>query len=285
MEGEAIERIGRVLAMFGEFYWHPAAGLMSQEAFQRALGDWKRALGLFLGHYAFERAGRSPRYPKAAAQAILAYPHSTPQADLEPFLWREFRCRVAPQPPNERVNPLAPSQGDKVSLPALIQELASEGHNLIRWAKRGLEGGEIHSISRELQRVRGIGVKIAAFFLRDVADAFEIEVEDLNEAIWLQPIDRWTRRGAEALAPLLGVPLPRGDWDCAKVLVELGQQARVRPTLVNTGIWVLGALFAKTGGEFQEALGDLKVLKAILSRWRDEHEARLGLLETVLGQL
>lgn len=284
---KAVDRIGRVLGAFGEFYWHPASGLQSREAFRRALGDWREALALFLEHYAFERAGRSPRYPQAAVEAVRAYPYRTPRADLEAFLWHRFRLRIAPQPPNERVNPLTPSGGGGIptSVAALVLELAPVGHNLVGWAKRGLEEGRARALTKALRGVRGIGAKIAAFFLRDVADAFMIEVSDLEGAVCLQPIDRWTRRGAEALAPLLGSPAPGSDEDYARVLIETGRRAGVRPTLVNTGVWVLGALCVRSEEGMKKVLKDGKALRNALTRWREAHRAWLGLLEGALREV
>jgi len=280
--------IGRVLAKFGELYWSPSAGLQERQAFRDGLQNWRTALALFLGKYAFERAGRSPRYPQAAAEAVRAYPHPIPRADLEAFLWHEFRRQIAPQPPNERVNPLAPSGGgsrDPISVAALVLELAPVDHNLVGWAKRGLEKRQARALTKELQSVRGIGAKIAAFFLRDVADAFRIEVLGLEEAVCLQPIDRWTRRGAEALAPLLGAPLPKRVEDCARVLIETGRRAGVRPTLVNTGIWVLAALFVRSEEGVRKVLEDRKALYNALKRWQKAHQARLIFLEEALREI
>ena len=152
-------------------------------------------------------------------------------------------------------------------------------HNIVRWAKEYLEIGETQKVSVKLQQVRGIGPKIVAFFLRDVADAFGLDITDPEEAILLQPIDRWTRRGAEFLASLVEVSKPKRVEECAWVLLNVAQRARVRPTLVNSGLWVLGAKFAETEGELRKAFSNPE---KCLQQWREECRSRLELLEALV---
>ena len=52
--------------------------------------------------------------------------------------------------------------------------------------------GHIPRAFQHLDQGRGIGPKIASFFLRDLAVWFEIE--PLQHRELLQPIDRWVRR-------------------------------------------------------------------------------------------
>lgn len=70
-----------MLAKFGEFYWSQG-GIRTRASFcNLAVGDWRTALAEFLESYAFERQGRSPHYPKAAAEAVREYKGNIPEAD------------------------------------------------------------------------------------------------------------------------------------------------------------------------------------------------------------
>lgn len=284
-------RIGQVLAVFGEEYW--ASFGLSREALQRLdAAGWKDGLAEFLRRYAFERAGRSPRYPEAAATVVQSYPGDIPGGDFEAFVWQGFLQEIGAPPSgkgaNLKVNPLAPSRGSSLSITAWVGRLDRDGHNLIRWAKRGLEEGRAPELSRKLQQVRGIGPKIAAFFLRDVVEAFNLEMPNAESAIYLQPIDTWTHRGAEALAPQLGWPAPNKkgeDKKCAHVLVEVGRRAGVRPTLINTGLWMLGGRFAQKEKQFREALSTPVALQRFLDAQRGEQKRKIELLDAALHAL
>ena len=130
--------------------------------------------------------------------------------------------------------------------------------------------------------MRGIGPKITSFFLRDVVAAFEMDESTLEPARYLQPIDRWTRRGAEALAVLLGRRTPKSDGDCAGVIVESSQTIGISPSLVNTGLWIFGARFAQTEDTFRKALSNDDALREFLEQQRESLQKRVRFFNGVL---
>jgi hypothetical protein len=184
---------------------------------------------------------------------------------------------------NVKLNPLAPSEGAACSLTCLVTELEEHDYNLIRWAEVDLSRGEAERLYRRLIAVRGLGPKIVPFFLRDVAAAFELDEGAIAADEFLQPIDVWTRRGAQALAGHLGKTTPRPDRDAAGVIVEAARFAGVLPSLLNAGIWCFGSLFALREPVFLEALAEPEALRRFISSHRGGLEARLGALEKSLS--
>ncbi len=283
----SIAATARMIAQFSDLYWSQAE-TRTRDDFARAAADhWKEALAAFLAGYAFERAGRSPQYPKAAAQVIRVYAGDVPAADFEAVIWGEFlRAIDAPDTAkgaNRLNNPLAPAEGRAISLTALVTSLARHEHNIVRWAEAAARAGEVEAVYQRLQEVRGVGPKIAAFFLRDVAEAFQIDELPAEQAAYLQPIDRWTRRGAEAFAQLLQRPEPQGHRACAEVIIAASRMAAVRPTLVNTGLWVFGAQVVRDEERFREVLAHPDEWRRFLLARSGEYRTRAEFLARVAG--
>ena len=82
---------------------------------------------------------------------------------------------------------------------AFVRTLANDGHNIIHWAARLSAGGRASEAAAQLQRLQGIGPKIAAFFLRDVVTSHGISEGHLGDRRSILPIDVWVRRGVAVL--------------------------------------------------------------------------------------
>jgi hypothetical protein len=280
-----VELIVKMLAEFGGFFWSKD-GVRTKDSFRTLSSNWREAFMVFLEDYAFARQGSSPHYPQAAAIAVKEYPSKTPDDDFEQIVWQEFLKQIgAPasgKGANVQNNPLAPSFGNKISITALVSRLCDHDYNLVRWAKDGLRKQHVSEISGTLRGVRGLGSKITSLFLRDVATAFEMDELQLEPAKYLQPIDRWTRRGTEALAMLMRSPHPKGEEECAIIIVKASIKAGVCPSLVNAGLWVLGAWFAQTEAKFKDVLVNLDRLCQFLDEQRNNYIAKVKLLDKVM---
>jgi hypothetical protein len=135
---------------------------------------------------------------------------------------------------------------------------------------------------KRLVEIRGIGPKIASLYLRDIFDAFEIDESRVGNKAYLQPIDIWTRRGAKILAEMFPMTSPKSDWDYAQVLVEISEQAGVRSSLTNTGLWILGAQLAGSPDRFQKALSSIDSLRSLLLSRAQSHRRGAEVLATLL---
>jgi hypothetical protein len=178
-----------------------------------------------------------------------------------------WRCRLFKPLTGEGLNPthhpLFPPDGGRLSIVTLVAGLDEYEFNLMRWARDRIAAGEIETVWRQLQRVRGIATKIAAFYLRDVITAHELD-ETALRAVCFQPIDVWTRRGAQALASLIdrGAPADSDDAGAAAVLVEIATRAKVRPSVLIAGLWVLGSAVLGSNLSFAEVLTDEAALRS-----------------------
>src|SRR5205807_1553329 len=124
----------------------------------------RSALTLFLGGYAFERRGRAENYPHAALAAVQEADSLDPQG-----LWESFEELLAGQPLNRNLNPLRHIGSANCDCVGCV--LASEPEqDIVVLIHQLLSSGNTRKAFATLNRIRGVGAKIASFFLRDVAD-------------------------------------------------------------------------------------------------------------------
>jgi len=287
----------RVIERFGDAYWGPA-GVNKVEDFSSKIDrrEWKGAIIKFLNGYAFERAGASPHYAPNAAQAVEEYDDDFDGSRFEEFVWTQFKSLLNlkdDKGTNPRNNPLAISYGSEKSIATFLSEtIGGAEPNINSWAIELMKSGRADEAHKKLTQIRGIGPKIASFFLRDIAVAFELYEHDVRFSKSLQPIDRWTRWGAEAFASEMGMPNPKSTAKCQHVIIETSRQSGTDPLLINTGLWFLGSNFAESNIDFQEALKDLDGLQKLLneakSKLHEEAETlkeRSELLDEVSGSI
>lgn len=191
----------------------------------------------FLDGYAFERAGRSSSYAPAAVDALKKNAPDfdrSPSLEVEENIWIDFSRALekAGVRRNEKRCPLWPEGGQ-----SLVCRLREEREsNILSYAQECVRQGTIPKAFDFLISIRGIGEKIASFFLRDVKELLLKEGVNvqIDEAIrWqLQPIDIWVKRTIELIA---GRPME--NRETARFII--GNSAN--PERVNMGIWYFSA--------------------------------------------
>ena len=106
--------------------------------------------------------------------------------------------------------------------------------DIVTRARRRLREDEVARAHRELMAIRGIGPKLASFFLRDVA--MRSDIAPTSDRHLLQPVDLWVRRfvrrldGNEELT----------DREVAQWVVDHATQ----PQRANAGLLYFGAQIA-----------------------------------------
>lgn len=135
------------------------------------------------------------------------------------------------------------------------------------------EGNLVEAFDRlELQ---GMGHKIRALFLRDLAILFEVEEKlkaNPEQYRYCQPIDVWVRIVVEALCGKRAVSdsekyrLSPNDLGAVDNINELCRVAGVSPLKVNAGIWYFSANVVQDRKRLKELIqsGDVRKLKAEL---------------------
>ncbi|MGA2060642.1 MAG: hypothetical protein ABSG67_09200 [Thermoguttaceae bacterium] len=285
MEQE-LESIIQIVNGLASLYWHPT-GFQSQEQIRSLTGNWREAFKWFLSSYAFERQGRSPHYSNFARCALDLYDKEFPGKDFETELWNNFlKCGKFPpdgKGANKKNNPLSPSNTKCSCVSQLISSLGDFGFNIVYWASSLVQSGDVKTPWNCLVTIRGIKNKIASLYLRDIVNAFEIDEDIIGNKERLQPIDVWTERGATALAGFLSMS-PKSYWDFAEVIVKASERAKVRSTLTNTGLWILGAQLVGNAVDFHKLLLSVNSLRSFLYNQVSHYQNRIELIQMVLSK-
>lgn len=144
--------------------------------YSRSEEDRISAACLFLEGYAFERQGRDPSYADAAVAAIekaIAKDETQRGCHIGQTVRNEFFNLLTGGKPNWRLNHL--DHREERGCNCLW--CAFYGENIISAAKESLVNGQVKPFWERLQRIRGVGPKIASFFLLDVAVRYGLTPE------------------------------------------------------------------------------------------------------------
>lgn len=220
----------------------------------------RRAFALFAGQYAYERQGRARSYPHAAYFAI----QDSPALDA-PETWQAFQRELDGAKPNAKLNPLYHTAASCTC--ASCTFAGSDGGlvDIVEAARSELAEGHVRRAFDRLDRVRGVGPKIAPFFLRDVAVWFKIE--PVRDRELLQPIDVWVRR---YVARLTDGAVPSTDYQAARWICE----SSAAPEAANQGLWYFGSQIAASEVKLRRALAGEQYASELVERYVDQlHDA------------
>ena len=192
----------------------------------------------FLDGYAFERAGRSSSYAPAAVDALeknaLEFDRS-PSPEVEEKIWIDFSRRWRKRAFGSTRD--AVHSGPRAVSPLSADSAKKGRRNILSYAQECVRQGTIPKAFDLLISIRGIGEKIASFFLRDVKELLlrgGVSVQ-IDKAIrWqLQPIDIWVKRTIELIA---GRTME--NRETAQFIVENS----ANPERANMGMWYFSSL-------------------------------------------
>lgn len=229
------------VAGLADIYWAPEC---FPKEFAEARQSWLAALIQFVASYSFERQGAPPIYRTYARKALekhgngLARPNST----FVKAAWNEFHrfASANAHGTNPNVCSLHSGKGYKLTAIEFAIELSAHGHNIFAWASDLLARGKAEEAERGLLRIRGIGHKIATFYLRDVVRAAGLDETRAGPGWCFQPVDVWVRRAAEVWGSLSRVSVTN-YWTAAELIVDLAGAAGVVGGDLNGGVWILGS--------------------------------------------
>jgi len=226
------------------------------------------SLSIFLEGYAFERQGRRPDYCHAAVDSLI---HCRQQNNLDPdCIWNTFKKFLDNQKLNHRNNPLYPSTnpdnitgiGNKHSLIEVILNDDFSNRTLTSFVQHKIDVNKnIMEIFDFLKLIRGIGDKIASFYLRDLVVVVGINVADINKREYLQPIDIWVERTVKKLAGNKNMSIRQ----IAKWIVINCIQNNLNPEHVNMGIWFFCASIANSEYRLNQALANMDMTHCLVS--------------------
>lgn len=234
------------------------------------LADNKDALAIFLEGYAFERQGRSPNYSHAAVDSLI---HCCSHGNMNAIsVWNEFRDSLDNQKLNHRNNPLYPSSnpdnktnvGNKKSAIELVS--GSNANTALPACLRDIINHQqsIGEVFKTLKSIRGIGDKIASFYLRDLVSVLKIDMDGIPDRYLAQPIDIWIRRTVKTLAD----DSEMKDSEVAKWIVDESARYGLNPEFINMGIWFYCARIAGSQYRLNQSLANLAEARSLIEDFR-----------------
>lgn len=232
----------------------------------RGESNWHEAL-IHFKDYAYERniSGAAFVYREIAGQVLESLKTRTHwRYDLEDEekVWDAFKnkCEAKGVKPNDKVDPLKPSDGEKVSLVKFVCDIKNQDNETVaEWAFKMLDGNRIDEAHRKLKKVWGVGDKIASFYLRDIFwlghNLKPNPGKYIENDYLLQPIDIWVDRGAKALGHK-----QTSKTSIAKFIRSFEKGNGLPVGGANIGLWVLGSNYLRDLGTFED------ILKAIIHK-------------------
>ena len=211
---------------------------------QKVCGDFERnpfdSLRFFLLGYAFEHQGRSRDYAAVANKVILEASEKDFSSLKAKEIWNTFTKKLneVDVKPNHARNPLCPqgtkytnNQGNtnKVNQKCVIELVQEELSNvgIVSFAKEKLDSDQVEEAYKILNKINGVGPKIASLFLRDVAVMYDCK--KISNKKLLQPIDTWIRYCVRTYAGNTKLTYN----ECADFLINGTDE----PEKANQGIW------------------------------------------------
>ncbi len=229
------------------------------------------SLTVLLGGYAFERQGRRSDYFYAAVDSLFdCRQHNNGQLVDQTILllWQAFSQRLNNINLNAKNNPLYPSTNpdnieglaDSPSLLEVVLQNNLQQVSLTDHLNSQIqENNNVQPAFQLISAVRGIGGKIASFFLRDLVIIYQLDLSPVNGRYLLQPIDVWVQRTISQLANIPANQKQRiAEW-----IVETSIQHNVNPELVNMGVWFFCSTIVVSAYRLQSILSDLQLAQQL----------------------
>jgi len=194
---------------------------------------------IFYTTYIHERQGSNPRFPLYHREAlkramngknfddILVSDNSFPEK-----VWKHFQ-EMSGKGTNPKIT--------KGVVSEILYEMRNEHEtNIINL----LKNKNLLEAFRWLDGIRGIGPKLASFFLRDIW-SFVGEWKNVPESSlrYLQPIDRWIRFWSKRCWPDIDWKSNSKEKEFSKRVTEECLNAKINPVAFNKGAWFAGSHF------------------------------------------
>jgi thermostable 8-oxoguanine DNA glycosylase len=232
--------------------------------------------------YAYEHQGSPQAYPIIAKQTIEKVFHGrleTVNSNQPTEAWKIYNTIAESDfnriKTNATHNPMNNYQG-------VLTALANENIPNIAIHVRGLiEEGKTKTAHYFIDSIRGIGTKIASFYLRDIAYLGGLNESHIQDSFYLQPFDTWLD---QIFSIIMEKPNQAVLEEKQKMLVELCREAGCSPIGFNQGAWIVGSQIAGDYNTFKKiAFGEES--KAILEQYIEEERTFLSEIEKIATKI
>lgn len=265
---------------------------LCKKIFREQFEDGYKALVCFLKNYAYERQGASAAYPKIALKCVSnryqnEHNWKVPTKDDAKDLWEDYKNiaksdynlldnTTGKVKVNETRNPLNANRG-------VVDKLVSNNTSNIATHTRDLIScGDTTDAYNFIKDIRGIGEKIASFYLRDIVYLVGIDEENISDLHLLQPIDTWLE---QTLKILFNFDAQKNLQEKQKLIVDLCKESEVSSISFNQGAWVLGSQIAGEFETFKRSLIDYNFAQKIIKNHIEEKKIYLHEVKNVLDNL
>lgn len=206
------------------------------------------SLSIFLEGYAFERKGRRPDYLYAGVDALLYCKQQNNNNFTQVvinMIWQQFSQLLNNQRLNPKNNPLYPSTNpnklqrldNKLSIIEFVikHKIVEKNLTFASYLQNQIKNTrDIQNVFKLITNIRGIGGKIASFYLRDLVDVIRIDLSNVENRLFLQPVDVWVERTLRILSKKSQLNRREvADW----IVTNSLSSDNVNPEHVNMGIW------------------------------------------------
>ena len=149
---------------------------------------------------------------------------------------------------NENCNPMNCKDGVLA-----IMEQKTEDMNIANYVKKQIDEQKTKAAHKFVDNIKGIGPKIASFYLRDIAYLAGLEKKGINDPFLLQPMDTWL----EQTYIIMEGEKPANREEKQKFFVGICLEAGCSPIEFNQGAWFAGSQIAGEIKKFKKiALGE-----------------------------
>lgn len=256
-------RIAILLADFSHVY---VKTYLSPTRFKDQFKDNYASVYNFLYSNAFERYRAPSAFYREVATGAIQQVFGGVLKEITPKeikkCWRVCRKEARGRKLNATHFPLNSQSGTSSNRSLLTVMMEENILNLATWSKRRLSRGETEKAHRTLKHVRGIGRKIASFYLRDIAFLSKVSKDSIQDLHLLQPIDIWVNRALEeVMGTKAGMDFSSPDsdyWMKARMIADLCEHAECSSIAFNMGAWVLGSRISGGDMNFRRILRDKK---------------------------
>jgi len=136
------------------------------------------------------------------------------------------------------------------------------------FAKQHLKDGTVREAAKSLDKINGVGSKIACLFLRDIASEFVPQSAVVPE---LLPVDIHVRRISQKLMGKEATDKEITTW-----IMEQSERVRLKALDVNSGMWLFGSVLAGSAYRASKALDDLSYAKKLVNTYIEKQSQVVG---------
>lgn len=209
-------------------------------------------------NYAYERnmTGAISRYRQIAD--IVLKPLRNRElwsASIENTIWYDFKnqCAISDIKPNEQVDPLKPSEGNKKSLEKFVWDLTDDENNC-RLDIQYAQPKSTKESTSTTKTVWGIGDKIAFFYLRDILGlgsnlSPNEPLAKIDDLYLIQPVDIWVERAAKAIGCK-----EESKIKIATAISSFEHDLGLPPGEGNIAFWMLGSNYVDDKNDFDSVV-------------------------------